>query len=317
MNNKLEQIKLSSTVTESLNGKRLDQALAALFPEHSRSRLQEWNKSGFIKINQEIRRQRDTVKTGEQIEIIADIKIASPNHAEPIPLSILHEDEDIIILNKPPGLVVHPGAGNSSHTLLNALLHHYPKLETLPRAGIVHRLDKDTSGIMVVAKTLQAHTMLVQSLQKREIGREYQAIVLGRITSGGQVNANIGRHPTQRTKMAVSPNGGKPACTHYKVINKYAGCTHLHLKLESGRTHQIRVHMAHIHHPVFGDSQYGGKRPIKNMTDDLKTLLIKFGRQALHAFELTLTHPKSNQMMSWQAVLPDDMLKLINFLENE
>lgn len=317
MNNKLQQIQLSGTITENLHGKRLDQALAELFPEHSRSRLQSWNKSGFITINEQTRRQRDKVAEGEQIIILADIEIESPHQAENIELNILYEDDELIIINKPAGLVVHPGAGNHSHTLLNALLHHCPELESLPRAGIVHRLDKDTSGVMVVAKTLSAHTFLVKSLQDREIGREYQAIVLGTITSGGNVDANIGRHPTQRTKMAVSQFGGKPACTHYRVIKRYTACTHLQLKLESGRTHQIRVHMAHIHHPVFGDPQYGGKKPIKNMNEELKTAMKELGRQALHAFQLELTHPKTQKVMSWQAELPNDIKSIIELLDNE
>lgn len=317
MNNKLQQIQLSAKVTENLHGKRLDQALAELFPEHSRSRLQDWNKSGFVMVNEASRRQRDKVSEGEEIVILANIEIESTHQAEDIDLNILYEDNELIILNKPAGLVVHPGAGNHSHTLLNALLHHCPEVENLPRAGIVHRLDKETSGVMVVAKTLEAHTFLVKSLQDRDIGREYQAIVLGTITSGGSVDANIGRHPNQRTKMAVSQFGGKPACTHYRIIKRYKACTHLQLKLESGRTHQIRVHMAHIHHPVFGDPQYGGRKPIKNMSEDLKTAMKDLGRQALHAFRLELTHPKTQEVMSWQAELPDDLQKLISLLENE
>jgi len=227
------------------------------------------------------------------------------------------EDEHILILNKPAGLIVHPGAGNPEHTLLNALLYHHPPLQRIPRAGIIQRLDKDTSGLMVVTKTLLAHTWLVQQLQQRLIKREYQALVSGVMTAGGRVDAPIGRHPIRRKRMAITA-AGKAATTHYRVIKKYRAHTHILLRLESGRTHQIRVHMTHIKHPILGDPVYGGRQHLpKHASAQLRELIQTFPRQALHACSLGLTHPQTKQALSWDIALPEDMQGLLHALEHE
>jgi len=307
---------LTITIPPSLKGKRLDQALAELCPQHSRSRLQAWIKSGYITVNDRIPRQRDVVEGGENISICAEFD--SPEMTwgrEAIPLDIIHMDKDIIIINKPPGLVVHPGAGNREHTLLNALLYHIPELEQVPRAGIVQRLDKDTSGLMIIARSMTAHTYLVDQLQKRLITREYRCIVSGVMTAGGSVDAPVGRHPVKRKRMAVS-DSGKAAVTHYRVLKKFPAHTYIQLRLESGRTHQIRVHMAHIHYPVVGDKTYGGRQRIpKGAGAALIDRLQNFPRQALHASKLEFTHPSTGSIISWEAPLPDDMNLLLSLLE--
>ena len=306
--------KFTSIVPESLSGKRLDQVLANLYPQHSRSRLQAWINAGQVKVDNRILRQKDPVRTGACIEIIPVFPSREQCLAEAIPLNILYEDEVILIINKSPGLVVHPGAGNPAHTLQNALLFHDTGLAQVPRAGIVQRLDKDTSGIMVIAKTPTSHTWLVDQLQRRYIKREYQAIVTGVMTAGGTVAAPIGRHPTLRKRMAVSENG-KPAVTHYRVLKKYPQHTHISVRLETGRTHQIRVHMNYIHYPVVGDPVYGGRKRVpKNITPELRQALLAFPRQALHASALTLAHPISKQEMSWSAPLPADFQSLLTIL---
>ncbi len=310
-------VHLTATIPLHLAGKRLDQALAALFADHSRARLQAWIKSGAVSVDNKTVSQRTLVRGGEYIEINACYETPEEWSAEAIPLEIVYEDEAILILNKPAGLVVHPGAGNPQHTLLNALLHHDPALEYVPRAGIVQRLDKETSGIMVVARTPEAHTYLVEELQARKIKREYQAIVTGVMTAGGTIDKPIGRHPRKRTQMAVVPHG-KPALTHYLIIKKYRAHTHIRVQLETGRTHQIRVHLAALKHPLVGDPVYGGRARIpKNLSAGLINALRSFPRQALHASGLSLIHPKTGEKVSFELPLPADMQGLLAALDKD
>lgn len=312
-----EKISLVNIVTEAMAGNRLDQAVADLFPEYSRSRLQQWIKSGDLKVDGAKWKPRQKVQGGEKIAIEAELKAETNWEAEAIPLNILYEDEEILVLNKPVGMVVHPAVGNRAGTLLNALVHYRPQFATLPRAGIVHRLDKDTSGLMVVAKTLTAHNDLVEQLQARSVSRQYEAITVDVMTGGGKVEEPIGRHSHQRTKMAVTASG-KEAITHYRVVERFRGHTHIRLKLETGRTHQIRVHMAHIHYPLVGDPVYGGRLKLpKGVTTELIEGLQNFKRQALHASKLGLAHPESKNHMEWEQPMPDDMLKLIDLLRDD
>lgn len=307
-----QQVQLTAIVSENQLGQRLDQALAEMFPNYSRSRIKEWILDRRVQVNGIVNdKPKEKVLGGEQIVI--DVAIAEDTRYEPqdIPLDIVYEDDDIIVINKPRDRVVHPGAGNPDGTVLNALLHYYPPIVDVPRAGIVHRLDKDTTGLMVVAKTIPAQTRLVESLQLREITREYEAIAIGHMTSGGTVDEPISRHPTKRTHMAVHPLG-KPAVTHYRIMEHFRVHTRLRLRLETGRTHQIRVHMAHITHPLVGDQVYGGRpRLPKGASDDFIAALRKFDRQALHATMLRLYHPISGIEMEWHAPLPQDMVELI------
>ncbi|WP_166266477.1 23S rRNA pseudouridine(1911/1915/1917) synthase RluD [Marinobacter caseinilyticus] len=290
---------------------RLDQAAAELMPEHSRSRLQTWIKSGALTVNGKQCRPKDKVMLGDRLHLDAEPESQVSWQAESITLDIVYEDEHLLVINKPAGLVVHPAAGHADGTLVNALLHHAPEVENLPRAGIVHRLDKDTSGIMVVARSLIAHTSLVDQLQSRSMGREYEAVAIGTMTGGATVDAPIGRHPRERKKMAVVPSG-KPAVTHYRVLERFSAHTHVRCKLESGRTHQIRVHMAHVRHPLVGDQQYGGRpRLPKGSTESLRATLTGFQRQALHARQLTLDHPVTGESLTWEVALPDDMTRLL------
>ncbi|MEX6314900.1 23S rRNA pseudouridine(1911/1915/1917) synthase RluD [Providencia manganoxydans] len=311
-----QQVQLNATVAESQLGQRLDQALAELFPDYSRSRIKEWILDDRVQVNGKvINKPKEKVLGGEQI--LVDALIEEENRWEPqdIPLDVVYEDEDILVINKPRGLVVHPGAGNRDGTILNALLYRYPEIVDVPRAGIVHRLDKDTTGLMVVAKTVPAQTRLVESLQLREITREYEAVAVGRMTAGGMVEEPISRHPTKRTHMAVHPMG-KPAVTHYRIMEHFRAHTRLRLRLETGRTHQIRVHMAHINHPLIGDPLYGGRpRPLKGASEAFLDVMRKFDRQALHATMLRLYHPISGIQMEWHAPLPDDMVELIEALK--
>lgn len=313
-----EIIQHKDVVPESCLGKRLDQTLAVMFPDYSRSRLKEWILAGQVSVNGEIlTRAREKMFGGENIGINAEVEGEIRFEAQNIPLNIVYEDNDIIVINKPAGLVVHPGAGNADGTVLNALLYYCPQLDVVPRAGIVHRLDKDTTGLMVVAKTIAAQTYLVEALQAREITREYEAIATGTMTAGGLVDEPIGRHPTKRTLMAVTISG-RPSVTHYRVLEKFRLHTRLRLRLETGRTHQIRVHMAHITHPLVGDPGYGGRpRPPKNATSELRDVLRSFHRQALHAAMLSLYHPISGELMTWHADVPDDMVKLTNILRED
>lgn len=313
-----EIIQHKDTVPESCLGKRLDQAIAQMFPDYSRSRLKDWILAGSVTVNGEVlTRAREKMYGGEIITINAEVEAELRFEAQNIALNIVYEDEDILVINKPAGLVVHPGAGNPDGTVLNALLHHYPQIDVVPRAGIVHRLDKDTTGLMVVAKTIAAQTNLVEALQLREITREYEAVANGLMTAGGVVDEPIGRHATKRTQMAVAFSG-RPSVTHYRVLEKYRLHTRLRLRLETGRTHQIRVHMAHITHPLVGDPSYGGRpRPPKNATPELLTKLRSFKRQALHAAMLSLYHPITGELMTWHADLPDDFVELVHVLQQD
>ena len=298
-------------IPADLAGMRLDQALASLFPEHSRSRLQGWLKSGLILLDGGMADAKRKVWGGERLELAEppdeDQTACAP---EPIALDIVFEDEHILVLDKPMGLVVHPGSGNWHGTLLNGLLHHAPHLAAIPRAGIVHRLDKDTTGLMVVAKTLAAQTDLVRQLQARSVKRHYTAIVHGHPPRQGTVDAPIGRHPTQRTRMAVV-QGGRPSVTHFEVVTHFAHSAQLVCRLETGRTHQIRVHLASLGHPLVGDVTYGGNRYRSD------PVLSAFPRQALHAFRLGLIHPGAGEPMEWQSPLPADIRALLLALEEE
>ncbi|MEQ3443816.1 23S rRNA pseudouridine(1911/1915/1917) synthase RluD [Pseudoalteromonas sp. BZP1] len=311
-----EQISLQAEVPIDLGGKRLDQVLAQLFPDYSRSRIKTWILDDKITVNGEIlNTPREKLLGGEVVSVETTIEAPREYEAQNIKLNIVYEDDDILVINKPMGLVVHPGAGNPDGTVLNALLHHYPDIINVPRAGIVHRLDKDTTGLMVVAKTIPAQTYLVSALQKREnFTREYEAICNGTMTAGGMVEKPIGRHATKRTHMAVHEMG-KPAVTHYRVAEKFRAHTRLRLRLETGRTHQIRVHMAYLNHPLVGDQLYGGRpRPPKGATPELFQMLRDFKRQALHAVKLSIAHPITGELMTWQAPIPDDMAAMTEAL---
>lgn len=312
-------IQTSVLVPIHLGNKRLDQIAAELFPDYSRSRLQQWIKDGKLTVDGETRRGRDKMIGNEMLALDVVLEAEGDWEGEDIPLNIVYEDDDIVVINKPSGLVVHPAAGNYTGTLLNALLYRYPGIENVPRAGIVHRLDKDTTGLMVVAKTLQAQTQLVNQLQDRSMGREYEAITMGVMTGGGVVEAPIARHPTQRTKMSVAPEGmGKEAITHYRVLKKFNAHTHIRCKLETGRTHQIRVHMSHIGYPLVGDQTYFGRfRLPKGISLHLRQQLQTFQRQALHARELSLWHPTTDEYMTWEADLPEDFQTLLQALSDE
>ncbi len=298
------------TIPDEHAGRRLDQSLAELLPEYSRSRIQAWIDAGLVRIEDAEVSRKQKVWGGERISVAVELHPAElPHQAEDIALAIVHEDEAILVLNKPAGLVTHPGAGNWEGTLLNALLHHVPSAATLPRAGIVHRLDKDTSGLMVVAKTLEAQTQLVRDLQARTVKRIYWAVALGRIQPPeGDIEAAIGRHPTQRVKMAVvEEDRGKPALTHYKVLRQFAEHAWVECRLATGRTHQIRVHLAHVGHPLLGDLVYAGR----------KRSAIAFPRQALHAVRLGLVHPVSGESLQWEAPPPPDFAGLLEQLERD
>ncbi len=301
--------------------RRLDQALVELFPEYSRSRLQQWLKQGLITLDDRPAKSKEWVYGGERIVFQQQQALAAlPEQswsAQSLPLAIVYEDDSLLVIDKPAGLVVHPGAGTPDGTLVNALLHHAPELEALPRAGVVHRLDKDTTGLLVVARTLTAHAALVKQLQERRFERQYLAVVTGVLTGGGVVDAPIGRHPRQRTRMAVVASG-KPARTHYRIEQRFRGHTLLALRLESGRTHQIRVHMSHKHHPIVGDPVYGGRMRIPaGCSPGLRELLQGFPRQALHARSLGLAHPVSGEPMSWESPCPADMAELIAALAED
>lgn len=304
-------------VPAALAGQRLDQALAALFPDYSRSRLAAWIKAGQVTVDGQRLKPRDKVMGGETVHVRAELEIETPDAPEEIPLAILYEDESVIVLDKPAGLVVHPGAGNRAGTLVNALLNHRPGLASLPRAGLVHRLDKDTGGVMVVAATLEAHTSLVRQLQERTVTREYEAVCVGVLTGGGRVDAPIGRHPVDRKRMAVR-EGGRPAVTHYRVIERFRGHTHVLCRLETGRTHQIRVHMAHIRHPLVGDPLYGGRLAIPaGAGEALAAALRGFRRQALHARRLAFVHPGTGETMAFESPLPADFAGLLAVLAGD
>ncbi len=308
---------LHAEIPAELAGKRLDQVLAELFADYSRSRLTQWLKDGKVLVDGGQRKPRDKVAGGEQVSLTVDLQRDERFEPEPIPLEIVYEDESIIVINKPAGLVVHPAAGNWQGTLLNALLHHDPNLAAVPRAGIVHRLDKLTSGLLVVARTLEAQTSLVAQLQERSLTREYDAVINAVLTGGGKVDAPIGRHPVDRKRMAVV-NSGKPAVTHYRLAERFRSHTHIKVKLETGRTHQIRVHMAHLKYPLVGDPVYGGRlRLPPSSSEQLQQTLRRFPRQALHASRLGLQHPQSGEYMEWQVPLPEDMEQLLEVLRQD
>lgn len=297
------------TLPAECAGLRLDAVLARLFPEHSRSRLQGWIKQGLVLVEGAPADAKRKVWGGERVSIDAPPAPSNEAPAQDIPLHTVFEDAALIVIDKPAGLVVHPGHGNERGTLMNALLHHAPALAAVPRAGIVHRLDKDTSGLMVVAKTPMAQTHLVRQLADRQVQRHYLALVHGRLAADGVVDAPIGRHPVQRIKMAIVKSGGKPARTHYRVRERFAHATLIECRLETGRTHQIRVHLASIGHPLVGDPVYGRKKCGDERLDT-------FPRQALHAFRLVLRHPETAAEMGWESPLPEDFATLLESLRN-
>lgn len=318
-----DPIKLEAIVPLESSGSRLDQVAAELFDSFSRSRLQQWIKSGDLLVDGKKYRPKDKLLGGESLSVNVVPEAEGNWEPEPISLDIAYEDDHILVINKPAGLVVHPAAGNYTGTLLNGLLHHVPSNESIPRAGIVHRLDKDTTGLMVVAKSLEAHNALIQQLQARSVHREYQAITQGVMTGGGTVDELMARHPQARIKMAVvsdngGKSGGKDAITHYRVIERFPNHTHIRVKLETGRTHQIRVHMAHIGYSLVGDMVYGGRLKLpKGATAELQDMLRNFKRQALHAGKLGLIHPVSEEYMEWQVPPPEDFNLLLEMLKKD
>jgi len=298
-------------VPESAAGRRFDAVLAELFPEFSRSRLAEWIRSGDALLDGRQARPRDPVRGGEQVRLVARTGIETEAVAQDIPLDVLYEDDAVFVIDKPAGLVVHPGAGNADGTLVNALLHRDPSLAALPRAGIVHRLDKDTSGVMVVARTLPAQAALVEQLSAREVHRQYLAVVVGALVSGGTADAPIDRHPRDRLRMAVREDG-RDAITHFRLRERFRAHTALECRLETGRTHQIRVHMAHLKHPIVGDPLYGGSLKLpKGASEELVAALRGFKRQALHAETLEFVHPVSGEAIRCTAPVPDDLQALL------
>ncbi len=298
-------------------GLRLDQALARELPQYSRARLQGWIETGAVRVDGRQPRGKDKVLGGEQVEIAARLPADDRVAPEAQPLTVVHEDRALFVIDKPAGMVVHPGAGNPRHTLQNALLALDPQLARVPRAGLVHRLDKDTSGLLVVARTPEAHTRLVAALAERAIERSYLAICNGAMTGGGTVDAPIGRHRTQRTRMAVR-NDGREAVTHYRIVKRYRAHTFVRVQLETGRTHQIRVHLAHVGYPITGDPVYGGRRRLPaGCTPALAAALGAFPRQALHAARLALAHPITGRQLEWEAPLPDDMARLVAALDED
>ncbi|MDF3930996.1 23S rRNA pseudouridine(1911/1915/1917) synthase RluD [Pseudomonas citronellolis] len=310
-------IQLAAEVPFDLGGQRLDQVAAQLFPEHSRSRLAGWIKDGRLTVDGAVLRPKDVVHAGSRLALEVELEAQGEWKAQDIDLDIVYEDEHILVLDKPAGLVVHPAAGHQDGTLLNALLHHVPHLANVPRAGIVHRLDKDTTGLMVVAKTLEAHTNLVAQLQARSVSRVYEAIVVGVIVAGGTVDAPISRHGVMRQKMAVVSTG-KQAISHFRVLERFRSHTHTRVKLETGRTHQIRVHMSHIGFPLVGDPFYGGRFRIPpGANPTLVESLRDFPRQALHARFLELDHPATGVRMKWESPLPDDFTWLLSLLRQD
>jgi 23S rRNA pseudouridine1911/1915/1917 synthase len=308
---------LTARVPDALSGRRFDAVLAELFPEFSRSRLTTWIKSGEALLDGAVVRPRDPVRGGEEVVVSATFDTQVRAEPEDIPLSVLYEDADVLVVDKPAGLVVHPGAGNPTGTMVNALLHRDPALALVPRAGIVHRLDKDTSGVMVIARTVQAQTALVAQLSAREVHRQYLAVVVGALVSGGTINAAIDRHPRDRIRMAVREDG-REATTHYRLQERFRAHTALECRLETGRTHQIRVHMTHMKHPILGDPMYGGPLKLpRGASEELVTVLRGFRRQALHAQVLEFVHPTSGEPVRCEAPVPADMQALLRALRDD
>jgi len=302
------------TVPSELAGLRLDRALAKMFPEYSRSRIKSWIVSGHVFVDGESLRPRDGVSGGEVVELTAQAEVAVVSAPEPLALNVAYEDQEVLVVNKPAGLVVHPGAGNTHGTLMNGLLYYLPQLKDLPRAGIIHRLDKDTSGLMMIGKTLEAHTALVRSLAERQVSRHYLAVCAGVLTGGGSIDAAIGRHPVDRLRMSVR-EGGKSAVTHYRVLQRFRSHTYISVTLETGRTHQIRVHFAWRRHPLVGDPVYGGRLALPSgASDELVEVLRGFRRQALHATRLTFAHPESGEEIDVSAEPPEDFGNLLAVL---
>lgn len=314
----MNQIHLHNTITDELAGSRLDKALASLFPQYSRSQLQSWIAQGLTKLDQVVVTKNKTlVYPGQVIEIDAKLEENENWEAEAIPLEIVYEDEQLLVLNKPPGIIVHPGAGNPKSTLVNALLHYDHNLKTLPRAGLIHRLDKDTSGLLLVAKTLEAQNALGKQMQDREITRIYHAIVKGHPQLTGTINLPMGRHPTQRTKMAVLRSGGKEAITHYQVLEQFPAHSYVEVKLQTGRTHQIRVHFAYIKHPVLGDPVYSKQLKNSRLSKSMTESISNFKRQALHAKKLSFIHPTTLEVCNFESELPDDFQIILDELRQE
>src|SRR5579859_4426745 len=304
-------------VPAELSGLRFDQALAQLFPEYSRSRLSQWIKDGRVLLDGKPARPRDAVLGGQRVQVQVPAEPLTEMVPEDLPLDIVYEDAALMVINKPVGLVVHPGAGNRAGTLQNALLHRAPELAQVPRAGLVHRIDKDTSGLLVVARTLESHTQLVAALQAREFERGYLAVAAGVMTGGGTVDAPLKRHPTDRVRMSVR-EGGRAAVTHYRVLKRFRAHTYISVELETGRTHQIRVHLAHIRYPLVGDPVYGRRLgPPRNASPRLQEVLRGFRRQALHAASLGLAHPVSGEAMRWEVPAPADFQELLVALEDD
>ena len=312
-----ERTQYTARIPDELAGQRLDQALARMFPDYSRSRLKAWLLAGSVLIDGASRRPRDPVQGGETVVLTVTADVAVRAEPEAMTLDVVFEDDDLLVVNKPSGLVVHPGAGNVSGTLMNGLLAHAPQLESLPRAGIVHRLDKDTSGLLLVAKSLPAHTALVRELAERAISRQYLAICNGVLTGGGTIDAPIERHPVDRTRMAVRDNG-RPAVTHFTVIERFRAHNFVNVFLETGRTHQIRVHFAHRRHPLVGDPVYGGRLTLPaGATESLRNALRAFRRQALHAARLDLKHPATGQDLGFEVPPPGDFEAMLQILRED
>ena len=310
----MSRIQRRLKVPDELGGKRLDQAAALLLPEFSRSRLKSWIDAGRLTVGGEEAKPRVLLKGGEELVLDTELEAAVPVEPEAIPVKVVTSDAALLVIDKPIGLVVHPGAGNRSGTLQNALLNLHPELAKLPRAGLVHRLDKDTSGLLLVARTLESQTVLSAALEARQIKRTYHAICQGVLTGGGTVDAPIGRHRRERTKMAVI-DGGRPARTHYRVLERFRAHTHVEVELETGRTHQIRVHMAHIRAPLLGDPVYGGRPRLPPApSDELKVALQGFRRQALHASRLAFAHPATGVALAFESPLPPDFERLLVLL---
>lgn len=310
-----QQISQQNRVSLELSGQRLDQVAVQLFPQFSRARLQGWIKSGQITLGGRAVKPNTKVAGGETIQLDVELQDEGDWQAEDMSLQIVYEDEDLLIIDKPADLVVHPAAGNEDGTLLNGLIHHLPQLQQIPRAGIVHRLDKDTTGLMVVAKTLEAQNRLVQQMQARTVSRQYVAVVVGAIPPQGKVDASVGRDPFNRVKMAVLKSGGKEAITHFKRLARLGAMSLVRLNLETGRTHQIRVHMAHLGFPLLGDPLYGRRLPrLIDLDDDVSELVAHFPRQALHAERLSLVHPRTGETCTWQSPWPDDFAELVEAL---
>lgn len=310
-----QQISQQSRISLELSGQRLDQVAVQLFPQFSRARLQEWIKSGQITLAGKTVKPNTKVIGGEVVQLEVELRDEGDWEAEDLGLKIVYEDDDLLVIDKPADLVVHPAAGNEDGTLLNGLLHHLPQLQQIPRAGIVHRLDKDTTGLMVVAKNLEAQNQLVQQLQARTVSRQYVAVVVGAIPPHGHVDAPLGRDPFNRIKMAVVKSGGKEAITHFHRLARLGPMSLVRLKLETGRTHQIRVHMAHLGFSLLGDPLYGRQLPrLVDVDDEAMELIVNFPRQALHAEQLSLQHPRSGETCTWQSPWPNDFAELVRAL---